>query len=293
MSLGKGNVIRAVLLLATVVTSQAAASDDQTAGEQQQAEWREEVSRVAGAKVPRLQITVGSQDAVAARLAPEPLLRWSNPTVGTVFGEVFVWTVNGRPTAIGSVYHRFDRPWGWNLELVSTSESPLRAIEKGAALWEAESAGVEFRPVPDSSPPSPRAPARLSQMRKMSARFTVELSDGRTDEEVIRQLRLLSQPLYRYSDPQQGILDGALFAVVEGTDPELWIILEAVQHEDELHWQYALARMDSWPMQVRLEGKTVQSWDKIDKPWAKRKATYTLIPFPPSFAAAEEAVEPQ
>ena len=33
------------------------------------------------------------------------------------------------------------------------------------------------------------------------------------------QLRLLPQPLHRYTAPKQGILSGGLFALVRATDP--------------------------------------------------------------------------
>jgi hypothetical protein len=276
-----------MLLLAALVTAEDGESNELAVADKLQSQRRAEVSRVADTKVRCLNVTTGADAVVAARLRPDSLLRWSNPTVGAVFGEVFIWTVEGRPAALGSVYHRYDRPWGWNLELVSMSVSPLRATENNTTLWEAATPGIEFRPAPESSPPSQRSSTRLSQMRKFAERFSVELSDGRTDEEVTRQLRLLSQPLYRYSTPSEGIIDGALFAVVEGTDPELWILVEAVREADAMIWQYAVARMDSWPMQVRFDGQVVQTWDKIEKPWAQRKANYTLIPFPPGVATDE------
>ena len=37
-------------------------------------------------------------------LQPEPVLKWSNPVVGTVYGDVFVWTDQGRPEAVASIY---------------------------------------------------------------------------------------------------------------------------------------------------------------------------------------------
>jgi hypothetical protein len=271
-----------IILLTSLTVYADDESGDRSAPVNQEAERRDEVSRIARAKARRLTVTVGKDHAISALLRPESLLRWSNPTIGTIYGEVFLWTVGGRPVAIGSVYHRYDRPWGWNLELVSTCESPLQAVEDQETLWIAPSAGLEFQPVPDASPPAPKSATRLSQMRKLAERFSTDLADGRTDEDVNRQLRLLSQPLYRYSIEQENVVDAALFAVVEATDPELWIFLEAAQDADGAHWRYALARMDSWPMQVRLDGKVIQTWDKVEKPWAHRKAPYTLVPFPPN-----------
>src|SRR5262249_31713182 len=35
---------------------------------------------------------------------PESVLTWSNPVMGTIYGEVFVWTADGRPEAVASLY---------------------------------------------------------------------------------------------------------------------------------------------------------------------------------------------
>ena len=37
-------------------------------------------------------------------LQPEPVLKWSNPVVGTIYGDVFVWTDEGRPEVVASIY---------------------------------------------------------------------------------------------------------------------------------------------------------------------------------------------
>ena len=121
-------------------------------------------------------------------------------------------------------------------------------------------------------------------MRKLVQRFSVELDDGRTNEEVHRRLRVLSQPLYRYANAEEKIVDGALFAVAEATDPEVWIIMEATHRIDRDVWQYGVARMNMWPMKVQLDGKLVQTWEKLAWPLAHRGTPYTLCPFSPRVA---------
>ncbi len=37
-------------------------------------------------------------------LKPEPILKWSNPVRGSIYGDVFIWTENGRPEAVASIY---------------------------------------------------------------------------------------------------------------------------------------------------------------------------------------------
>ncbi len=57
------------------------------------------------------------------------------------------------------------------------------------------------------------------------------------------ELRLLGQPLCRYSDGQASIRDGAVFAFALGTNPESLLFIEA---RDDAHgvaeWHYGWAR---------------------------------------------------
>jgi hypothetical protein len=74
-----------------------------------------------------------------------------------------------------------------------------------------------------------------------------------TDQE---PLRLLPRPLYCYDlanakDPDPNLLDGALFAYVLGTDPEVVLVLEAVGTAEKAEWQYAFARATSGGLEVK------------------------------------------
>ncbi len=84
-------------------------------------------------------------------------------------------------------------------------------------------------------------------MRKVSAKLE-------TDES---ELRLLPQPLYRYSDPNAGVTDGALFGYVMGTDPELFAIVEARDEVDGLEWQWAFARFTHVGVTAKLANEAV------------------------------------
>ena len=101
--------------------------------------------------------------------------------------------------------------------------------------------------------------ARLSQMRALARRF-----DGEDDLSVeANVLRLMPNPMVRYEDKKNGVIDGALFAMVEGTDPELLIMLEARQPKDKsgkAEYFWALAPMTSAKLEGYLDGDHV--WTK-------------------------------
>jgi hypothetical protein len=280
--------------LLIVLTLSAVAAEPAPAGESsQEAARRKEVALLAPAKARQMEVWVGEEAAEKATLHAEPLLRWSNPTAGSVYGEVFLWSRHGRPVAIASIYRWYHPLKDSTLEVVSVSPAPLRAKEGTALLWESKSAGLTFRPLPGAPDPAETAGARLGQMRAASRRFTAELVDKRGGDEVPRQLRLLNQPVHRYSSSEEQVVDGALFALVETTDPEVWLLLEAAKHKDSgrVIWQYAVARMNADAIKVRLDDKEVQSFSKIVEPWRYRQATYTLVGFKPESVKLEQPAE--
>ncbi len=54
---------------------------------------------------------------------------------------------------------------------------------------------------------------------------------------------LLPQPVYRYSDPNTGLIDGSLFLFAIGTNPEVFLFVECHGKDGEPRaWQYGVAR---------------------------------------------------
>ena len=95
------------------------------------------------------------------------------------------------------------------------------------------------------------------------------------------ELRLLPQPIHRYSAPKQGIHSGALFAFVHGTDPEIWLLIEARGEDAEkVRWQYAVTRMTS--SEVRLKHGDKKVWSGEILPWkdvTSHERAYTSFMF--------------
>ena len=108
-------------------------------------------------------------------------------------------------------------------------------------------------------------------------------------EEVLRKLRLMDQPLHRFDSPDQDVLDGGLFAFVEGTDPEAWLILEAVESPGSRSWRFALARMNIDALRVRRGESIVQEWGALREAWSDRTRPYVMFNFKPDEVLAEIA----
>ena len=107
---------------------------------------------------------------------------------------------------------------------------------------------------------------RLRQMKELAKEFTAVLRlAGRSPTE----LRLLPQPVYRYGSEANGILDGALFLFAQGTDPEVMLLLEAIDRDGGPRWQYGFARTTWAPVEALHQDRvawSVDYWNRIPEP---------------------------
>jgi hypothetical protein len=191
-----------------------------------------------------------------APMKPESVLRWTNAARG-VKGEssLIIWADVGRPVALASVY-----PWGRHLiyDCVSLARDVgLTAREDGRTIWSPTMAGVTFRDFSDIPPPGTNARARLTEMKSLAERFRVTMFGLKADQSDREEMRLLPKPIYRYKlDDGQTVhpdlIDGAIFAFVQGTDPEAVLLIEAIRHGDRTDWQYAFARATAAGLEARL-----------------------------------------
>ena len=208
-------------------------------------------------------------------LVPEPVFRWTNPLGGQrARGEIYLWTDAGLPAAIVSINEFTDAAGRLHGEQEWCSLAAGQIVADGPHHWSPAAGVLSPRPLPDVEPPAGSAVRRLRQMRDMAERFK---SIKTTRAGVDRALRLLPQPLYRYESKDGGILDGAVFALAEATDPEILLVLEA-RGQDATHvWHFAFARMNSVHLAATYDGKPVWDapalegrdvYDRADKPYS-------------------------
>jgi len=229
-----------------------------------------------------------------AELIEKPVSVWTNPTTtyGVQHGSVFVWAHEGRPMVIGSI---FAHPVGKGKrklihEFHSLAPAALSAVcsDEQNSVWE-PAGGLKLEPLPESPRPDAAAGKRLLQMRTIGREFGGHTVDWRKQR---WELRLQPQPLYRYDQPQAGVLDGALFSLVSnaGTDPEVFLLLEARAEG----WHFALLRFADSNLYVTRKEKEI--WTAVRGPdhaqLHNTEHTYQVFHKPliddPVEAAAEE-----
>jgi hypothetical protein len=199
--------------------------------------------------------------ASPAPIKPESVLRWTNAPRGQE-GEptLIIWADAGRPLALASVY-----PWTGHLvyDCVSLARGVgLTAREDGRTVWSPTKGGVTFRDLSDIPPPGTNARARLTQMKSFAELFKVTMFGLKADQSDREEMRLLPKPIYRYKlddakTVHPDLIDGALFAFVQGTDPEAVLLIEAIRHGDRTGWQYAFGRATAAALEARLGASVV------------------------------------
>ena len=238
-----------------------------------------ETLKLAKQEAATYDFLLGNEQTTKLTFYPQSVLRWSNPVSGTLYGEVFIWTSQGRPEVVASVYKWYSPHTHMGVEFHSLTTEKLTAMRDKQRVWYPDDPGVQLRPIREAPAPGQTATIRLRQMRLLARQFTAEATD-RTDPKLKEQLRLLSKPLYRYESTNQQLLDGAMFAFVQGTNPEVMLLIEARQTAGSHQWHYALARQNSVRFEVQHQGDTVWSVPKIAPPWPNlldRTKTYTVI----------------
>lgn len=231
------------------------AADDASEGDEEAAARL----RILKSATAAYELTSREETGKSYALTEEPLLHYSNPVRADVFsdGAMFVWCDGERPVAAASLSIRE----GDHItrEFCSLTGERLECKLDDKIIWAPDSGGLLRQSFPDAQAAAGSVPLRLTQMRTLARRFSGDFRLPKN--ETPTELRLVSQPVYRYADDDSGIIDGAMFCMGEANDPELLILLELVKDgvDAEPAWRYSLARMTSIEMHVRLDDAEVWS----------------------------------
>jgi hypothetical protein len=257
--------------LAGGMSNSRAQNPAETPGNRENIEAALKLTQAAAAEY---EIRVGDDDK-PLDLQREPVLRWSNPEAGQVHGNVYLWTRDGRPQAAGCLFNWFSPPAArMEHEFHSFAEGPLSAKFHGNTVWKTSEPGVRFSDVPGAAAPAANEAQRLLQLKQLAKEFSGAGKFPTNASDLA--LRLLPQPIHRYSAPKQGIITGGLFAFVRGTDPEIFLLIEARGKDAaSVRWQFGATRMHSMA-RLWLRHQDKQIWSVEPLPLKKIFETHAL-----------------
>jgi hypothetical protein len=187
-----------------------------------------------------------------------PLLFYGDPTRNNDRGSVWGWGAKGRPVALVELFQDSNDRAKWVFALCNTSGGKVRASRAGAPLWRANDSAAELKDVPGAPAPAAEAALRQRQLMRLAEKFTAH--EFWEPNNTRYELRLLKRPLCTYRDEAGGVLDGALFTLANGTNPEIWLFVEArVEPKGKAKpvWQYTVGRSAWAELHLECDGKEV------------------------------------
>jgi hypothetical protein len=200
---------------------------------------RNQTSLLADAELKRWSFT-SKENGTAFSVSAEPAMRWSYFDTGRYYGDLYVVTAQERPVAVFAMFRWFHPVVRTYVCATSLDNSQVVASRNGKVLWQPRTSALQWKPLPKAELPAESRPIRLVQMRRIARRFSGEVSDRPVaDQTTMKKLRLLPQPIYRYSGDAA---DGAIFAFANGTTPAVLLCVEADLSPKTIGWRYGFAR---------------------------------------------------
>ena len=208
-------------------------------------------NELMSSKVLAFEVT-STVDGFPAAFEGKPIFRYNDlarsspPAPNWWLGE------KGRPRAVitTELHRQFRGEPIISYEFLALTSEPF-VVEGNNIRWTPSGTSLEFKPVPKAPEPDSNERRRLSQMKEIVRRFTgVERNVGQEYE-----LRLMPQPIARYTPDDSGTSDGAIFLVAFGTNPEVILFIES----DGKTWNYAAGRL-SGAAEVSLDIDEERAW---------------------------------
>lgn len=236
------------LVAAVVMNSVCRADDPGPADKTAADEILETMTRAA--KLLRLEFA-DEDDPQPLSLIDQPILRYGDPTRIDEDGTVWIWTHDKRPVAVLAFWLGRPPAAKWTYELTSLTDRPLKMVGRPTLLWQPQEQQRKWIELEQKVPDTPAA--RLTTLRALARRFeATETFEGQT-----YSLRLVPTPLYRYADQGSAVVDGALFSMANGTNPEILLQIEArTDAEGSPHWFASIGRMSGALLEIRYSDET-------------------------------------
>lgn len=197
------------------------------------------------------------ESPTALKFRGEPILRFNDQSRlgdngALALLDATAWRLGekGRPLALVTLeIYPFDEASGvLTYEFVSLTPSAFEMKNSRGVTWIPSSTQLTMTPLADVPAPADTKRARLAQLRQLARRFRAH--EELRGEKI--ELRLLAQPLDRYDDKESQILDGAIFAFANGTNPEMGLLLEC----SDKQWSYGVIRLSSAALFAQFDDKS-------------------------------------
>jgi hypothetical protein len=217
----------------------------------------------AEAESIKIFLSAKSDQTSELQLREQPLFRHDSPTRLYADGSLWVWMDAGRPVAFAKIFLPAapgNDCWVWS----SATTDPVEAVRRGAREWYPREGGITFHELPGAPSPAKSDALRMRQMKQFVRRFGGH--EFWRPDRTRQELRLMPQPVLRYTVPDKLVFDGAVFIMAHETEPECILMLEAAKKDGHEIWQYGALAIGSAEFHIDLDGKEfyTRAWAKND-----------------------------
>jgi hypothetical protein len=187
---------------------------------------------------------------------------------------------------IGEIYGRVNSVGAWSFLACNLTSDAIRYSD-GSVKAAFTKSFYDPKPIDNAPVVAKTKLGRTFQMRQLTDRF-----DAHQFWKERFELRLLPKPIYRYEDLESGIVDGAVFALVHGTNPEVLLLVEAHPADDgAARWKVGFGSLAGARCVVRLDAKEFWTCPEITGDPADPRQGITK--FVPVGEGENRPVEPQ
>jgi len=172
-------------------------------------------------------------------------------------GKVYLWTDRGRPIVIGAIFSAPVETMparSLGVRFNSLTAGSVTGSRSDNVFWKCDDPGAKWIDGLTDLVPSNSRATRLIQMKSIVRQFECNYVKMRPD--------LLPHPLFRYPENTPGATDGAIFSFCKGTDPKVYLQIEA--REDR--WFMACYRDDIMDTTICIGDNVLWSFDIVAKP---------------------------
>lgn len=231
-------------------------------GDDEREATREAVAR-ATAIVDKIEVeTLVGKEWVPQPMREKPLLILSDPTRFDARGTIWAWGDKGRPVVVNEIFYEPTKSKDndfWVIVSYNASGTKLRATREGRSWWIENNSTLKFNDLSSGPEPATSNGGRQRQIKSLAGKFTAhEFWDPDNSR---FELRLIERPLLTYSDPDKGIVDGALFTFANGTNPEILLFLEVqadpANKNSKGKFRYGVGRLSHAEIHLAYDGKEI------------------------------------
>jgi hypothetical protein len=197
-----------------------------------------------------------------------PVFRYDDQPRKFIDATMWVWTHEGRPIAFQKIeamaHYKTDAPL-WGYCFTSLADAPLAVEWNDARSFRTTEAGTESRPLPEAPLPAAKAVERKRQMRDIARGFSARIIEAASKRS--EAMRLLPTPIFEFADAETKLPRGAVFGFSSnGTNPDLLVVLEAIERQGKAAWHFAPARMTNGGIQLAYREVRLTEMDVVSSP---------------------------